>query len=1024
MSQTDMDGSCDADSIVIDCSDDEYSPLDTDTPQSPIEVANRETVDYLYHDGQVDNSTENRLACDRETVCQLPFVSSVAQSETSQVEPTTCQSPDTGSTSEAHTERAGFTVSQSVANQSASSMDSAATRYATALLREEPSVNTAESCASESLGFAAMPSLPTEQAQTGSLSEPRIVDVRSLREESGDLTEWGATHRAVHDEEELSDADQFSTSNQLDMQTDNIGQSDGFASHLLRVTPPIGEDVVSEHDIRTVLVSTEEGHCLQTQAAIIKSEQSVSGSDQRAPDFREGSWFWLEMAGRQHDTTASQDTDNHEMTSTDSSEQFPYFRNSHDCEESPIESCQDMLHSAGSRQHEAQSEECAQDIRHGIPNFLDVPFAADTEGVTSRDSQSHGNVALENQLHERTMSGRQRNISDSSESQQHERIVSESHPTESPNAESHSHDMNSSESQPNESTNAESHQSETNTTESCPHENNSNISDSCPSERAVVESPLLQTTAPESQSLQTTAPESQSLQTTAPKSQSLQRTAPESQSLQTTAPESQSLQTTAPESQSLQTTAPESQSLQTTAPESQSLQRTAPESQSLQRTAPGRHPRQTSAPERHPRQTTAPESQPLQTTAPKRHLRQTTAPERHPRQTTAPESQPLQTTSPERHPRQATAPERHPRQTTAPERHPRQTTAPERHPRQATAPEKHPRQATAPERYPRQTTAPERHPRQTTAPENQSLQTTASASQSNRRAATDDSLQEVSTSNTAWLSSRQRKRTHRQMCHSGRTSGEEVALTEETSVDSADVLLNPDISEPSSSTASALGDESSALPHTTPPRKTPGHAAKASTRILRSRRKLASSSKQATGRGLKQNHSDQAAGEGSGDDHWWGTTAELPGDIVNVPGDGHCLIHAAVHASCEAGNQITHDELCNELMCEILCFRDHYENFTTDGQDIIRELSMFIFDNHYDTDTCDLLLGALPNVLESNVDVYHFQDNDRKYQRIKFRPQRQSVQPQRTILLISRGHHYSALVPFRNNTRIDKSSNC
>ena len=93
------------------------------------------------------------------------------------------------------------------------------------------------------------------------------------------------------------------------------------------------------------------------------------------------------------------------------------------------------------------------------------------------------------------------------------------------------------------------------------------------------------------------------------------------------------------------------------------------------------------------------------------------------------------------------------------------------------------------------------------------------------------------------------------------------------------------------------------------------------------------------------------------------TAADLPGKIVDVRGDGQCIIHAAILCLQSAGYSITHVDLCSALVSEVITNLAFYDNFSTDDEDVVKGIFRLIFDKEYNTDTCDLLIAALSKQL-------------------------------------------------------------
>ena len=66
------------------------------------------------------------------------------------------------------------------------------------------------------------------------------------------------------------------------------------------------------------------------------------------------------------------------------------------------------------------------------------------------------------------------------------------------------------------------------------------------------------------------------------------------------------------------------------------------------------------------------------------------------------------------------------------------------------------------------------------------------------------------------------------------------------------------------------------------------------------------------------------------------TETELPGEIFDVRGDGHCIIPAAILCLQNAGYDITHVDLCSALVSEVITNLAYYDNFSTDDEDFVK----------------------------------------------------------------------------------------
>ena len=107
------------------------------------------------------------------------------------------------------------------------------------------------------------------------------------------------------------------------------------------------------------------------------------------------------------------------------------------------------------------------------------------------------------------------------------------------------------------------------------------------------------------------------------------------------------------------------------------------------------------------------------------------------------------------------------------------------------------------------------------------------------------------------------------------------------------------------------------------------------------------------------------------------TETELTGEIFDVRGDGHYIIHAAILCLQNAGYDITHVDLCSTLVSEVITNLAYYDNFSTDDEDVIKGICRLIFDKEYNTDTCDLLVSALSNATGATITIYQYREETR-----------------------------------------------
>jgi hypothetical protein len=142
---------------------------------------------------------------------------------------------------------------------------------------------------------------------------------------------------------------------------------------------------------------------------------------------------------------------------------------------------------------------------------------------------------------------------------------------------------------------------------------------------------------------------------------------------------------------------------------------------------------------------------------------------------------------------------------------------------------------------------------------------------------------------------------------------------------------------------------------------------------------------------------------------------KLPGDIVEVRGDGHCLLHAAIAALNSTADSFMHNRLTvsRSLIREVSLNQSYYDDFSTEN-DIIREVKDFVYRKKYDTNTGDIILTALCNALETTAYVYQKVQGAMGYRELRMTPGRQGVTSESVINLYRTGEgiasHYAAII--------------
>jgi len=98
--------------------------------------------------------------------------------------------------------------------------------------------------------------------------------------------------------------------------------------------------------------------------------------------------------------------------------------------------------------------------------------------------------------------------------------------------------------------------------------------------------------------------------------------------------------------------------------------------------------------------------------------------------------------------------------------------------------------------------------------------------------------------------------------------------------------------------------------------------------------------------------------------------------VIQMPGDGHCLIHAVRRSLSEENiDNLSHDQICFKLKNEIITNKYYYDDFAGD-RDIVKDIENYIMNKAYNNDTIDLVLAALCNCLGVSAILYQVVDNN------------------------------------------------
>ena len=134
-------------------------------------------------------------------------------------------------------------------------------------------------------------------------------------------------------------------------------------------------------------------------------------------------------------------------------------------------------------------------------------------------------------------------------------------------------------------------------------------------------------------------------------------------------------------------------------------------------------------------------------------------------------------------------------------------------------------------------------------------------------------------------------------------------------------------------------------------------------------------------------------------------------EVVAVPGDGHCLLHAVAESMKNEGIQeCTKDELCTILLTEVTSNLEHYRQYSV-GRDIISDVDRYIRLKEYNNDTIDSVLAALCNAL--GIAAVIFRPGSSEVSVIAIGPGRQGVVFRGDIYLVLTGSdggaHYNGV---------------
>ena len=142
--------------------------------------------------------------------------------------------------------------------------------------------------------------------------------------------------------------------------------------------------------------------------------------------------------------------------------------------------------------------------------------------------------------------------------------------------------------------------------------------------------------------------------------------------------------------------------------------------------------------------------------------------------------------------------------------------------------------------------------------------------------------------------------------------------------------------------------------------------------------------------------------------------------VIQVKGDGHCLLHAVSESlRAEGAGLFTEKELGNLLALEIGDHHEFYKSFFVDDDVEVQEaIDSYITKKDYDNNICDTFISALSNALSMKVVIVR--ELNAVVIQIIILPSRPGVQVERTIYLTLQGSalasHYNAAVKKENQS--------
>jgi len=136
--------------------------------------------------------------------------------------------------------------------------------------------------------------------------------------------------------------------------------------------------------------------------------------------------------------------------------------------------------------------------------------------------------------------------------------------------------------------------------------------------------------------------------------------------------------------------------------------------------------------------------------------------------------------------------------------------------------------------------------------------------------------------------------------------------------------------------------------------------------------------------------------------------------IVNVRGDGHCILYAfKLCMRSEFDEDISIDQMSHDLKEEAISNQMFYNEFTSNNRDLVNDIISYVTERNYMSESADLILALLCNIYRVQITVVKMQHNNKIVELIQS-PSRSNMQARGNIYLVLNGTglaaHYNATV--------------